>query len=203
MTRRWSHPTGSTQLAALLASVLSLALLATACGGGSSEGASGAATRFVAGSGAVTTVPEDKRKPAPELSGETLGGRTISLDDYKGSVVVLNVWGSWCPPCRKEAPELAKAARKLEGKGVEFLGIDTRDNNPAPARAFVERFDIPYPSLYDPDGRLLLGFSGTIPPSAIPSTLVIDQQGRVAARILGESTSTTFVQLARDVRDGR
>lgn len=157
---------------------------------------------FVSGTGAITTVPDDEREPAPEVSGETLDGDQVSLRDYRGSVVVLNIWGSWCPPCRKEAPELVKASEALADENVQFLGIDTRDNDPAPARRFVEEFGIEYPNLYDPDGRLLLGFAGTVPPSSIPSTLVIDPQGRVAARVLGESTQTTFEELAREVADG-
>ena len=156
---------------------------------------------FVSGTGAITTVPVQDREPAPELSGETLDGEQVSLRGYRGSVVVLNIWGSWCPPCRKEAPELVRASKALADQDVRFLGIDTRDNDPAPARRFVEKFGIDYPNIYDPDGSLLLGFTGTVPPSSIPSTLVIDTKGRVAARILGESTATTFEQLARQVAE--
>ncbi|MFD2083011.1 TlpA disulfide reductase family protein [Actinopolymorpha cephalotaxi] len=172
--------------------------------GGGGEGGDGsrstnATTRFVSGSGTVTTMPPGERKQAPAVAGATLDGRRVSLADYRGKVVVLNVWGSWCAPCRKEAPDLAAASRALRAKGVEFLGINTRDNTRQPAQAFVRTFGVPYPSIYDPNGDQLLGFRATLPPSAIPSTLVIDKQGRVAARVLGSVSRRTLEQLTTDV----
>ena len=102
----------------------------------------------------------------------------------------------------KEAPLLAEVAGELEGDDVAFLGINTRDPSTDPAIAFERRFEIPYPSIYDPSGRTMLAFSGVLPPSAIPSTLVIDAEGRVAARILGEVPSArTLVQLVQDVQE--
>ncbi|MGH3431602.1 MAG: TlpA family protein disulfide reductase [Thermocrispum sp.] len=140
----------------------------------------------------------DAREPAPELAGSTLEGRQLSLADLRGHVVVLNVWGSWCVPCREEAPDLARLARETEADGVRFLGIDTRDNKAA-ARAFVRNFEIPYPSLFDPDGKLMLAFSGVIPLSAVPSTIVIDPEGRVAARVVGKVTYATLRGMVEDV----
>lgn len=171
-------------------------------GGGSAAGGGGgqmSKTRYVAGHGTVTTVPADERVEAPELSGKDLEGKPLDLSDYRGQTVVLNVWGSWCPPCRKEAPDLARAARKLADRDVAFVGINTRDNDPTPAKAFVRTFDVPYPSLYDPQGEQLLGFRDILPPSAIPSTLVIDPQGRVAGRVLGAVTYQTIVGMVDDV----
>jgi thiol-disulfide isomerase/thioredoxin len=101
--------------------------------------------------------------------------------------VVYNVWGSWCPPCRAEAPTLRRIATETEPDGVQFVGINIRDNE-ASAEAFERRYEISYPSLFSPDGQLLLPFRGTLPPSAIPSTVVVDRQGRVAARIVGGAT---------------
>jgi thiol-disulfide isomerase/thioredoxin len=114
--------------------------------------------------------------------------------------VVLNVWGSWCGPCRTEAPILADTARDLADQGVQFIGINTRDHGTARPLAFQRNFDIPYPSIYDPDGSTLLSFTGTLPLNAIPSTVIIDRKGRVAGRVLGEIRSeTTFRDLVEEV----
>ena len=106
-----------------------------------------------------------------------------------------------CAPCRKEAPALAAASRQLAGNDVVFLGVNTKDSSEDNALAFQRHFDVPYPSFFDPSGRTLLAFRGTLPPSAIPSTVVIDAHGRVAASILGEVPSErTLVDLVKDVR---
>lgn len=167
----------------------------------SGTGATNAAG-FVAGDGTVQVIDPADRKAAPALSGKTLTGDTFTLADHVGSVVVLNVWGSWCSPCRKEAPELQAAYTRLttEAAGkVAFVGVNTRDNDPGPAIAFERGFRVTYPSVYDPSGRQLLGFADSLPAMAIPSTLVIDAKGRVAARILGATTTTTLVDVVKDV----
>lgn len=151
---------------------------------------------FEAGDGSVTIIAPADRVAAPELSGKTLTGEDVSTADFAGRTIVLNVWGSWCAPCRAEAPELAKVSVELTD--VQFIGINTRDLDPAPANAFVRAFEIGYPNIYDPDGSLLLGF-GELPPKAIPSTLVIDREGRVAARILGATTVSTLTGVIEDV----
>lgn len=150
----------------------------------------------------VTLVPPADRTPLPPVAGTSLDGKPLSTADFAGGVLVVNVWGSWCAPCRSEAPALQGASEKTRGK-AHFLGITTRDNDPAPARAFVRAFGITYPSIYDPKGAALLGFAGTLPPSAIPSTLVLDAQGRVAARVLGEVSELTLVTMVDDVAAGR
>jgi thiol-disulfide isomerase/thioredoxin len=155
--------------------------------------------RYVQGSGTVTTMEPAERKAVANLQGEDLEGKKVALADFKGKVVVLNVWGSWCPPCRKEAPDLEAAAKSLAGKGVQFLGVNTRDFDPGPPKAFVRTFKVSYPSVYDPDGDQLLAFRDTLPPSTIPSTLVIDAEGRAAARVLGPVTKTTLEQIVLDV----
>jgi thiol-disulfide isomerase/thioredoxin len=185
-------------LASALAAFALVAGCSSAGSGGGSQGGTNT-TRFVSGSGTVTSMSPGERRTAPALAGEDLDGKHIRLSDYRGKIVVLNVWGSWCPPCRKEAPDLAAAATALRPKGVVFLGINTRDLTEQPAQAFVRRFKVPYPSIFDPDGEQLLGFRDTLPPSAIPSTLVIDAQGRVAARILGSVSRRTLEQLTGDV----
>lgn len=163
-------------------------------GGGESTDTYG----FTAGDGAVTIVAEAERSPAPTLSGPTLSGGHVSSGDFAGRIVVINVWGSWCAPCRHEAPELVAADERL-GDDVQFLGLNTRDLSEAPAQAFVRSFSIGYPNIFDPDGKLLLGFDA-LPPKAIPSTLVIDREGRVAARVLGEVDANTLVSLVEDLR---
>ncbi|MBL1102442.1 TlpA family protein disulfide reductase [Streptomyces coffeae] len=160
------------------------ALTLTACGSGGTSGGS-SDTKFVQGKGGVDTVPQGKRTDAPELSGKTLEDKQLDVADYKGKIVVLNVWGSWCAPCRAEAPNLAKVAKDTERDGVQFVGINTRDSDRAPARRFEKEFGVEYPSLYDPMGKLMLRFpKGSLNPQAIPSTIVLDRDGKIAARTL-------------------
>lgn len=164
------------------AAVAALAL--TACGSGGTSGG-GNNTNFVTSSSGVATVKKGERHDAPDLTGKDLEGKTLDLADYKGKVVVLNVWGSWCPPCRAEAPNFVKVAKANEGKGVQFIGINTRDTSTSPAKEFETSFKVGYPSFYDPTGRLLLKFEkGTLNPQAIPSTIVVDRDGKIAARSL-------------------
>jgi thiol-disulfide isomerase/thioredoxin len=153
--------------------------------------------------GNLTRVPPDQRKELPAVSGPALGvGKPISTQDYRGKVVVINVWGSWCPPCRKEAPDLQAASVETKGT-AQFVGITSKDYDPAPAEAFVRSFKITYPSIYDPTGKVLLAFAGDLPPSAIPSTLIIDRDGRLAVRVLSEVSKITLVDMINDVADGR
>jgi thiol-disulfide isomerase/thioredoxin len=151
----------------------------------------------------LTRIPPDQRKELPAVTGPALGSnQTISTQDYRGKVVVINVWGSWCPPCRKEAPDLQAASVETKND-AQFLGITSKDYDPAPAEAFVRSFKITYPSIYDPTGKALLAFAGELPPSAIPSTLIIDREGRLAVRVLGEVSKITLVDMINDVADGR
>jgi thiol-disulfide isomerase/thioredoxin len=138
---------------------------------------------FVSGSG-TTVYKAGSRPAAPEVSGTTLAGKHVTLASFRGSVVVINFWGSWCAPCRAEAPDLEALATRLQSRGVRFLGIDIQDT-PAGADAFMHTFQITYPSLNDPGDEIALAFRGTVPPAAIPSTLVIDRSGRIAARVVG------------------
>ena len=146
----------------------------------------------------VPVYPAASRPRAPDIGGETLDGAQLALADLRGKVVVVNVWGSWCQPCRKEAPDLARAARETAPRGVRFVGVVTRDN-PAAAHAFGRSFNIPYPSLIDDDGQLMLEFAGVIPASAVPSTVVIDRKGDIAARVIGIVTYGALRGLIDDV----
>ena len=166
---------------------------------GSGAGASrGQALAAVDPETGLQSFPVGNRRQMPAVAGDTLDGGRLTLYDLRGHVVVVNVWGSWCAPCREEAPALARVARETEARGVRFVGIDTRDNADA-ARAFVRRFGIPYPSLVDQDGRVLLAFNGILPVSAVPSTLVIDRNGLIAARVVGKVTYNTLRGLVEDV----
>jgi len=141
----------------------------------------------------VTNYTPAQRVNAPTLSGTTLDGKQLALSDYRGKVVVVNVWGSWCGPCRREAPALEETFTKFQGKGVQFLGINTRDDNAA-AQAFVNSDSISYPSLQDPDETLLLQLKTIVPPTDIPSTIIVDASGKLAARIIGEVTEPQLTQ---------
>uniref|UniRef100_A0AAU3GX98 TlpA family protein disulfide reductase n=1 Tax=Streptomyces sp. NBC_01401 TaxID=2903854 RepID=A0AAU3GX98_9ACTN len=167
----------------LAATAVAGALTLSACGGGQAGG--GGNTNFVTGSGGISTVAKGERTDAPKLDGKTLEGKALDVADYKGKVVVLNFWGSWCGPCRAEAKHFAKVAKQTEDEGVQFVGVNTRDPKKSLAVSFEKDFGVTYPSLYDPTGKLLLRFpKGTLNPQAIPSTVVVDRDGKLAARTL-------------------
>lgn len=154
---------------------------------------------FVSGDGQLTIRTASEREPAIELSGAGLDGESLDVADYRGAPVVVVVWGAWCGPCVAEAPEVVEAAEELAGD-AQFLGIDLRDPSPAQAQAFVRNFDVPYPSIYSPDGKAMLSFDGVLTPNSIPSFVVLDGEGRVAATILGRLPSVqTLVDVTRDV----
>lgn len=193
----------------LLAALLTVPVLGLLAGcGARGTGDKG----YVDGDGVITQIAATDRKPVGALTGTLLDGGHFDLAAQRGKVVVMNVWGSWCAPCRAEATVLASAARSLgaadgsgpgdattAGKQIVFVGINTRDSSRDNARAFERTYAVGYPSIYDPSGSTLLAFQGTIGPNAIPSTLVIDAQGRVAATVLGGLTSpTTLVDLVHD-----
>lgn len=166
------------------AGVAVAALVLSACSSGGTSGGSGN-TNFITGSDGIATVKKGDRQAAPDLSGKTIDGKTLNTADYKGKVLVVNVWGSWCSPCRAEADNLVQVAKATANKDVQFVGLNTRDTSTEPAVAFEKKYAVPYPSLYDPTGRLMLRFKkGTLNPQAIPSTIVIDRDGKIAARAL-------------------
>ncbi|WP_371617313.1 TlpA family protein disulfide reductase [Streptomyces sp. NBC_00454] len=173
----------------LTAVTLASALTLTACGdsGSGSKSSGSAGGNYVTGSNGVSTVAKADRIDAPKLDGETVDGKTLDTTTLKGKVVVLNVWGSWCPPCRAEAPNFAKVSQEMAdaGKDVAFVGLNTRDNSKQNAVSFEETYKIAYPSLFDPDGKQILRFpKGALNPQAIPSTIVLDKDGKIAARTL-------------------
>lgn len=146
-----------------------------------------------------TQIPVAQRGAPVELTGKDLDGKPISLASLRGKPTVVNVWGSWCASCHQEEPYLTAAAKRL-GDKVNFLGIDSRDNGTAQARAYASRYRITYPSIFSPGGEALLAFPGVITPNSIPSTVILDAQGRPAAAINGGVPSTlTLVEMVQEV----
>jgi thiol-disulfide isomerase/thioredoxin len=170
---------------ALLTAALCAAL--TGCTGTSavSDGSGGPQLRTL---GATTTglLQVADRVPAPALRGETLDGTPLDVSEMRGKVVVLNFWASWCPPCRAESPNLVKVANDTKALGVEFVGVNVKNDRSAAIR-FDEVHDVPYPSLYDEAGVLLTRFRKLVPQSP-PSTLLLDRQGRIAGLFVGGLT---------------
>jgi thiol-disulfide isomerase/thioredoxin len=170
--------------ALLTAGAAVAALTLSACSSGGTSGGGGD-TNFIMGADGISTAEQGDRGAAPDLSGKTVDGGQLDVADYKGKVVVLNMWGSWCAPCRAEAPNLEAVSKQLKDKDVQFVGVNTRDTSVQNARAFEKDMGITFPSLYDPTGKLMLRFAkGTLNPQAVPSTLVIDRDGKIAARSL-------------------
>ena len=166
---------------------LALAMGLAACGSGGSDASVSAAEAggsiLAAGDDRGRAYPPADRPVVPEISGELLDGSAYSLSELAGSVVVLNFWGSWCGPCRAEAPELQQVYEATRAGGVEFLGVNVKDQRPL-ALAFVANKGLEFPSLFDTGGSVALQLRQT-PPNAIPSTLVLDRRHRVAAVWLG------------------
>ncbi|MEV6911728.1 TlpA disulfide reductase family protein [Amycolatopsis sp. NPDC051071] len=170
----------------LLAAVLVLALAVTGCTTGKDAVVTGGTFNFVSPGGKVDiTYDVADRQQSPALSGDDLmnEGKRLSIADFPGKVIVLNLWGQWCGPCRVEAPEMQKVYDQTKASGVQVVGIDLRDNDRAPAQDFMRDRKLTYPSIYDPAGRTLLQLSG-YPRNIIPSTIVLDKQHRVAAVFL-------------------
>lgn len=155
---------------------------------------------YIAGNGAIEQIPSDKRLDPITLEGETLDGRQWSSTRERGKqVVVVNLWGSWCPPCIEEIPDLEKVWTDVQaaGKPVQFMGIDFRED-PQRGQAFVRTQKMTYPSLSDESGVLILAF-GRQAPTSPPSTIVLDKEGRVAARANGAVSAATLQGLIDDV----
>lgn len=168
--------TRARRLAAVLAVI---GLSVTSC-----SSATGSVRARMAVDGLVASPAE--RAVTPHLVGATLTGAQLDVAQWRGDVVVVNIWGSWCAPCRAEAPNLERVAQDTYSQGVRFLGIDIRDSRDS-ARAFEASYHVTYPSLFDPGVRQALSF-GRLAPQATPSTIVLDRRGRVAARFIGPTT---------------
>jgi thiol-disulfide isomerase/thioredoxin len=180
------------------AAMVAAALLALpGCSGGSTS--SVADQGFISGDGTVTQLAVSKRTDPVEFRGTTLEGKPFNLRALRGDVVVVNVWASWCAPCIAEAPGLQRVHEQTVAEGVRFICINTEADQAA-ARAHERRFGVTYPSLAEDGGRVLLRLRGSLPPTATPSTLVLDRNGRVAARVIGRVDASTLQSLVDDAR---
>jgi thiol-disulfide isomerase/thioredoxin len=142
-------------------------------------------------------------KPAkrdPKLAGDLVAGGTYDPSTHEGKVTVVNFWGSWCPPCRAEMPGLVKAYDELSKDGVVFLGVNVRDPNPDLAKAFVDQYKVPFPSIRDPESRLALEFD--IPPASIPTTLILGKDGRPVKTFRQAVVETDLENAVREVLAG-
>lgn len=186
-------------LAALAA--LAMAAVPTGCATGDDAVAQGGTFEFVAPGGKTDISydpPETRGTPGP-LSGPDLmdTARTISLEDFAGEVVVINIWGQWCAPCRSEITQLQQVYDETRDSGVAFLGIDVRDNDIDAPRDFVVERGITFPSIYDPAMRTMIAFGGRYPTTVIPSTIVLDREHRVAAVFLRELLAEDLLPVVR------
>ncbi|MGO4234547.1 TlpA family protein disulfide reductase [Pseudarthrobacter sp. YAF2] len=149
---------------------------------------------YVAGDGSVTEFAAGDRKEAVQIQGALFSGAKVTPADFQGKVSILNFWFAGCAPCRVEAPVLEELHQEFKDQGVQFFGVNLRDEKPT-AEAFEKTFNLTYPSFDDKDGGVLLSVSGLVPPGAVPTTLVLDKQGRVASRVLGEIEKGTLKSL--------
>jgi len=186
---------------ALVCAVAAAAALITSCSGGQAaqNGPGSGDTNYVNQSVGTTAFKAGQRPQAPSVSGTTLTGSDLKLSQYHGKVVVLNFWASWCSPCRAEAPAMAQLSHAYASRGVQFVGVNVKDAGKVNAEAFDRNLAIAYPSLYDPAGELLLAFRETVPPSGIPSTLIIDRTGHIAGRVIGQVSYSGLKQLLDQV----
>lgn len=187
-------------LGAALATLV--AVTATACTGDDSvadQAKSGDRKGYVAGDGTIRQIAPGERKDPVTLSGDTLDDTTWDAADHRGSVVVVNMWASWCGPCEKEAPELVATHKAYKSQGVEFVGIDYKEPSLDTGKAHSEAWGLTYPSIYDDSGVTAIDMQGVL--SAQPSTAVLDTEGRVASVVLGPVTESTLSGMIDDVLD--
>lgn len=184
----------------ILAALVLLVGVTSACGTGDDAVAQGDTFQFVSPGGqTVITYPIDARKQVADISGpELTSGQPISLSDprFDDKVVVVNVWGSWCGPCRGEADDLEQVYDRTKDLGVEFLGINLRDDKQS-AQDFVADRNVGYPSIYDFDGATLAAL--TTPTAVVPTTVVLDRQHRPAAVFLKALTADELDATVRKV----
>jgi thiol-disulfide isomerase/thioredoxin len=169
-------------LLAAVAGVLLVAGLAAGWAGGGSSN-----VRQVNGNHSAVLYSAGHRPLAPDFTATTLTGSRLRFSSYRGRVVVLNFWGSWCVPCRAEAATLAAAAERYRPSGVSFLGVDVRDTT-ASAQAFARSFRVPYPSVTDAGSAITLGFTAVVPIAGTPTTLVVDRTGHIAGAVFGQAS---------------
>jgi peroxiredoxin len=184
--------------AVALGAVLALA----ACSGGGDGSGSGDADvadqGYVSGDGSFTQWAAEDRQGPVEVAGTDFAGQAVDVADWRGDVVVLNTWYAACPPCRDEAPDLVDIANEYADSGVHLLGINGVDDAGA-AESFQRTFDVPYPSIDDRDKQAVAALQGVVPIQATPTTVVLDRDGKVAARIVGLAEGSTLRALVDEV----
>ncbi|OFI37244.1 thiol-disulfide isomerase [Arthrobacter sp. SW1] len=180
--------------AALAALTVGLSACAPESGGLSDQVRKGDNKNYIAGDGSVTEFAKDQRSAPMQINGTLFNGTQVKAEDLLGKVTVLNFWFAACAPCRVEAPILEGLHQDFKAKGVQFFGVNLRDEK-ATAEAFEKSFNVTYPSFNDKDGAVLLSVTGLVPPNAVPTTLVLDKEGRVASRVLGEIEKGTLKAL--------
>ncbi|MFI9328141.1 TlpA family protein disulfide reductase [Kitasatospora sp. NPDC052868] len=187
--------------AATAATAAAAALALSGCSSSGSSGSADGQVGFVTSKGTnISRAEVGHRQDAPDIGGNTLEGTPVKLSDYRGKVVVLNVWGSWCGPCRSEADDLQRVWDKYKDQGVQFLGINTRDQEIKNAVRFEQEKGITYPSLFDPAGTELLKFpKGSLNSQSIPTTIVVDREGKLAARAVGGQVDEALESMLQPV----
>lgn len=175
----------------MLAGVFALTSCGTEQNDALAERAADDGTNYVAGDGSVQEFAQEERGEPVEFESTLFDGTSISPETWQGDVTVINFWYAACAPCRVEAPDLAEIHSEYEDDGVQFFGVNTRDTQPT-AEAFERRFEIEYPSVEDRGGEVMFSMTDYVPPSAVPTTLVLDQEGRVSARIIGVAEPGTL-----------
>lgn len=186
-----------------LAAATSAVGLISGCGGTDpnsvAEQAKSAPDRgYISGDGTMHLVAPEDRAEAVSLRGETLEGKTWAAEDHRGSVVVVNLWVSWCGPCHEEAPDLVAAHREFRrgNAEVEFIGIDYRESSMGTGQAQARSWGLTYDSIYDAGGKTAIQMQGKL--ATQPSTAVLDREGRIAAVVLGAIDKTTLMGMVRD-----
>ncbi|NYD67371.1 TlpA family protein disulfide reductase [Agromyces atrinae] len=155
---------------------------------------SGSGKGYISGDGSLTEVAADDRGEPVEFEGTAIDGSAISSADYAGEVLVVNFWYAECAPCRAEAGDLQQLNETFEGEEAHLLGVNVR-NQAATAASFEKQYGVTYPSVLDiNDGTVQLAFAGEVPPNAVPTTIVLDREGRIAARILGQLRDPKIVE---------
>jgi thiol-disulfide isomerase/thioredoxin len=185
------------RLVVLAATVLAGAALAVVLLAGWATGGNSGVTD-VAGSDSAVLYSAGHRPLAPDFTATTLTGSRLSFSSYRGRVVVVNFWGSWCAPCRAEAPTLAVTAEQYQSAGVAFLGVDVRDTT-ASALAFTREFGVSYPSVADSGSQVTLDFTSVVPIAGTPTTLVIDRTGHIAGAVFGTATAQELTDILSQV----
>lgn len=147
----------------------------------------------------VDTISSPERADVPVIAGTTLDGDLLDVADLRGRIVVVNSWASWCGPCRDETPDFVALSEGVDPADVAVIGLNVTDDGAA-ARAFVDELGVPYPSIEDPDGDILAGIPG-VPPSSLPSTVILDREGRIAARVIGATDSMELATLIATIMD--